>query len=1194
MDVKQKTLTINRTLMRSMTALAVLCFLLFSVAGYLLVLKPSLDQLARASMRDASMPLLRGLRDQFGSLEHTLAGARHLIADEAPELLSDVGIRALNRSLIPLLIANPSVTAFVLADADGRGYLLLRNSDGTWTNRITHPAAWGKRARFLVWRDVRSPVSDEWRESGFDSRARPWYQGAMSLSEDAGYHWTEPYIFFASGQPGITLSMPWRGGGGKRLVLGMDVLLQTVSSQTRALKVGGSGSVAVLSQTGEVLGLPGDAAWTNASLLKPVASLTGSALPEVYLQWLAQRRPEGLPLRIQVGGADWLAEFMPLMLGDKRLWVVTFSPLSAFAPWSELIPLHMLALIFGGVVLAALLSALVARRISKPVEALATAASRLAEGDTVAGLKESGPRELRQLTDAFNRMAERLAAREADLNRQQEALRQLNEVLEDRVERRTAILTALFDTLPYPIFVKGEDTRFTACNQAYETAFGVRRENFIGKRVLDLEYLPRDERAAFQAEDEQIIAGRGHARREIDIVYADGSKHRVIYLVTAFQLADGTPAGMLGVLFDVTEQHRATQAKGVFLANMSHEIRTPMNAIIGMTHLALGTELNGRQRNYLDKIDAAARALLRIVNDVLDFSKIEADRLSIDNVPFQLGDVLENLASLLGMRAQEKGLELLFKMDPELSGVLIGDPLRLGQVLLNLVGNAIKFTPAGEVEVFVRSQADDATGLTLLFSVRDTGIGLDPAQQSRLFVPFEQADASTTRQFGGTGLGLAICKRLVELMGGEIRVESEVGVGSTFSFTVRLLRDRSAPTPAARLPFDPTGKRVLIVDDNESAREILREQLLSLRIQVAMVDSGTRALAEIRLAIDRGAPYDAVLIDWLMPGINGVETARLLQSDELLQPRPKVVLMTAHGREDVLEETNDVELDGFLVKPINPSQLFDALMVALVESKASGAASFRRTTKPVERRGLAGLRVLVAEDNEINQEVARELLEQAGMQVDVANNGKEAIAMLANVSYAAVLMDIQMPEMDGLEAARRIRGEPRFAELPIIAMTASVLPQDKAACISAGMNDFIAKPIDVDALFACLRRWLIGVETESLPQTNAASTVASALVNDPLFVVSGLDVAKGLARVGGERAMYLRLLGKFRDNHADSLAQIAAAWQRGDRQTARNLTHALKGVSGNVSALDLFDAVVALEAVPSIVPTMLRSLTRWR
>jgi two-component system, sensor histidine kinase and response regulator len=1178
--VFKSVLTIYHTLMRSMAGLVVLCFVLFAATGYFLVMHPSLDKLAQNSMRDAGYPLLLGLREEYGRLERTLSGARTLLDGDAGELHQDATIRVLNSTLIPLLVANPTVTAFIVADADGQGYLLLRNGDGSWTNRITHPDAWGGRARYLVWRDAHHLMSDSWREEKYDSRTRPWYQGAMSLPGNTGFHWTEPYIFYASGLPGITLSMPIPGKRVGHRVIAMDVLLQTVSRQTQSLKVGQSGSVAVLSEAGAIVGLPGELSGNSDALLKPASSLAGP-LASGYAAWHSAGRPAGQQLQFNDGGEDWLVEFVPLMLGGQHLWVVTYSPLRAFAPWSDRLPLQMLGLILGGGLLAALLSAWVARIISRPVEALAAAADALAEGAEVGEVGEvriRGPQEVRRLTDAFNRMAQRLAARERELEQKAEALHQLNEALEDRVARRTAILTALFETLPYPIFVKGVDTRFTACNQSYEAAFGVRRDDFIGKRVLDLEYLPLQARQAFQAEDEEIIASRSQTRREIDITYADGTVHRVIYMITAFELDDGTPAGMLGVLFDVSELHRAMQAKSVFLANMSHEIRTPMNAIIGMTHLALGTDLSERQRNYLEKIDSAARTLLRIVNDVLDFSKIEAGKLGIEAVRFQLADVLENLASLLGMRAQEKGLELLFRMEPGLSGVLLGDPLRLGQVLLNLVGNAIKFTAAGEIEVAVRRIEGESASLMLEFSVRDTGIGLNPEQQARLFQPFEQADGSITRQFGGTGLGLAICKRLVEMMGGELRVESEIGVGSTFTFTVRMTQEAAAPDQTLQL--DLTGKRVLVVDDNANVRAILCDLLQVLHFQAEASNGGARALAEIRLAIDRGAPYDAILLDWQMPGIDGVETARLIQADELLRPKPRIVLMTAHGREDVLEAAKDVALSGFLLKPINPSSLFDSLMAAFSSTRGSGKDKRRSMRRGIRRSSsqvsFSGQRLLLVEDNEINQEVATELLRQAGFLVDAADNGQAALECLAGHAYAAVLMDVQMPIMDGLEATRRIRADPNLQALPVIAMTASVLPEDRARCIDVGMNDFVAKPISVDELFSCLRRWLPAGAPGPLQLEPAAPSPASA--DDPLFAVKGLDARAGLARVGNDRNLYLRLLEKFHANHCDSLDAIAADLARADFEAARQAVHALKGVSGNIAAAGLYESLLDLQA----------------
>jgi two-component system sensor histidine kinase/response regulator len=871
-------------------------------------------------------------------------------------------------------------------------------------------------------------------------------------------------------------------------------------------------------------------------------------------------------------------------------------------------------------------------------------------------------------------------------------------------------LSALFDTIPYPIFVKGVDTRFTACNRAYETAFGVRREDFIGKRVLDLEYLPEHERAAFQAEDEAIIAGHGQARREIDIVHADGEPHRVIYTVTAFNLADGAAAGMLGVLFDVTERRRAEEklreitddlpgavfqfrqeadgrrhfvfvsagverlfgidreslladpgalvaavveadrgllaealdasarhlqrcmisyrvragddretwvrsestprrqadgaivwngaftdvtmekareaeladarhmaeaanrAKSEFLANMSHEIRTPMNAIVGMIHLALGTGLDARQRGYLEKIDVAAHALLRIINDILDFSKIEAGKLAIEKVDFQLAGVLDNLAALLGPRAQEKGLELLFRLDAGLPAALVGDPLRLGQILINLVGNAIKFTAQGEVIVDARVVADPGHRVRLRFEVRDSGIGMSPETRERLFRPFEQADNSTTRRFGGTGLGLAICRRLVSLMDGEIGVDSTPGQGSVFHFELPFERVRSS-APALPVPNpDLAGKRALVVDDNDASREILGGLLRSLRFRVDVASGGARALALIRAAEEVGDPFEVVLMDWIMPGINGIETARLIKQDTALTSS-RVILVTAHGREDVFHQAREVGLDGVLLKPVNPSLLFDALMQAFGRSPTIDRNATIAMPAPMDT-GLRGTRVLLAEDNVVNQEVAREILEQAGISVDIAVNGAEAVEMARAGRHDMVLMDMQMPVMDGLEATRVLRADPSLAGLPIIAMTASVLPEDRQRCLDAGMNDHVGKPIDVAELFATLRRWL----RQPSPTPAGLGEAVPETTVEAMPVIAGLDGATGLARMGGDVALYLRILRKFRDHHRDCAARVREAVADGDFVAAKRWVHTLKGVCGNIAATRLYECSIEVES----------------
>ncbi len=511
----------------------------------------------------------------------------------------------------------------------------------------------------------------------------------------------------------------------------------------------------------------------------------------------------------------------------------------------------------------------------------------------------------------------------------------------------------------------------------------------------------------------------------------------------------------------------ANRAKGEFLANMSHEIRTPMNAIIGLSHLALRASPDHRQRDYLQKIQQSAQSLLGVINDILDFSKIDAGKLSLEETTLRLEDVMSNLASVISLKAEEKGLELLFSVPIDVPALLIGDPLRLGQVLMNLAGNAVKFTEHGQVVISVKLVERRSEHVVLEFAVADSGIGMTQDQQQRLFESFSQADTSTTRKYGGTGLGLSISKRLVEIMGGKIGVRSEPGHGSTFSFTVPLglpadqLEHVHAPAPQV------AGSGILVVDDNAAAREIFDSYLRSFGFKPGSAHSAEQALTEIRRANDAGQPYGLVLMDWQMPEMDGIEAARWIRGLPLTH-QPAIVMVSAHGREELTSQVENLHLEGLLLKPVNASVLLNAVMQNL------GGETGLRTVSPEHlhqpSRALHGARVLVAEDNLLNQQVVRELLDGAGVRVEVVGDGRSCVEQALADGCDAILMDIQMPEMDGLEATRRIR-EQRPA-LPIIAMTASAMASDRERCIAAGMNDYLTKPIDVEQLFQVLGRWL--------------------------------------------------------------------------------------------------------------------------
>ena len=779
---------------------------------------------------------------------------------------------------------------------------------------------------------------------------------------------------------------------------------------------------------------------------------------------------------------------------------------------------------------------------------------------------------------------------------------------ETELTREKQFLETLNRNSPIAIVILDNDENIVSCNPAFERLFRYASSEIVGKN-LDTQITTPETAQEANAYTQQAMSGLVHGigkrrRKDGELVTVE------LYGVPV--TVNGEKVGALAIYHDITELDKArreaeeaNRAKSEFLANMSHEIRTPMNGVIGMLELALDTPLTSEQRDYLQTSLHSAEALLTLLNDILDFSKIEAGKLELDSINFNLRNTVEDVAYTLAKRAQEKGLEIACLIHPDLTSDLRGDPGRVRQILVNLVGNAIKFTHHGEIIIQAEPVDETDTHVLVHFGVQDTGIGIPYERQAAIFDRFTQADGSTTRKYGGTGLGLTICKQLVEAMGGKIGLDSTPGMGSTFWFEINFTKQPSQKRSTGPLGLGPANlseARILIVDDNQINRVVLKKNVEVLGCRVDAVTSGAKALESLRNAYRVGDPYHVVLLDMQMPGMDGEQTARAVKSDPAVKD-VKILILTSMGQRGDAARLEALGCSGYLLKPVKQQLLFDAV-AAVLERQEERSASLVTRHSIAEHKKL-GLRVLLAEDNPINQKLAVVLLQKAGYSVDAVENGALALEKVQENQYSAVLMDVQMPELDGLEATRKIREVERNTghHIPIIAMTAHAMQGDRERCLAAGMDDYVSKPLEPKVLFNVLDRWAQTGEkaAEEVQDYSSPADVFSADLDDGLFgenesFVSPepegttpamqsisytdmvpVDFDAALHRFDGDRAFMMEMLQEFKAHLPDRLKEIKAALQAADAGSLTRVAHNLKGISLNFSADAVADIALKLE-----------------
>ncbi|WP_016957357.1 PAS domain-containing hybrid sensor histidine kinase/response regulator [Catenovulum agarivorans] len=764
------------------------------------------------------------------------------------------------------------------------------------------------------------------------------------------------------------------------------------------------------------------------------------------------------------------------------------------------------------------------------------------------------------------------------------------------IEKLASLLDALLNATPDLIFAKDKNYKYIAHNQAFAKLVGRPNEDLTGKSD---EELFKDQEAAkrLRLKDKQIFDSGDTQTSQETTVYPNGKTIKVDTLKAPFYDEQGELMGLLGISRDVTHRveaeqqlsqakdkaEAANQAKSEFLAKMSHEIRTPMNAVIGLTQLLKRTKLDHEQTDYVDKILNSAEVLLSIINDVLDYSKIEANSLSIEKIPFSIQKVLDKTITICELKALEKNLEFILDLSSQVPNYVMGDPNRLQQILVNLANNAIKFTQRGHVIVKIELADRQNNQALLKFSVTDTGVGISEKCQKRLFTAFSQLDNSLTREFEGSGLGLVICKQIVELMGGHISVLSEEGRGSTFTFTMpcEVVEDAKKAKPHQ---IDYTKLKTLVVDDSVVARSILVELLSELGMHVDCADSGQDAINMVKKASEIRRDYDLIIMDWRMPGIDGISAAEQIKQDLGKNHIPAILLLSAYDLDEARRQSGAIHIDAYVEKPVKPQTLLDGISRSLCHQQSLGQNNNSSWNSPAPSKwdgsqlDFSQAKILVVDDNTINRKVVCGFLSDTNIQIDIAVDGEQALDKIFTYEYDLVLMDIQMPKMDGYTATRHVRQNPKFDNLPIIAMTAHALDSDKSLCISKGMNAHLAKPINPDELFEVVLKWLKAEKINK--QQTAPSQQHTKFDNflEALSWIPQLEVEKALSRCQSNRKLYCKLVDDFVTEHQQSAADFLNLKRKDDCNALFIKVHSLKSSSAYIGAFGLSQKCAKLES----------------